>query len=94
MSANIWMHFDSRFISHAHFWFVLPVTVSRDDKEKPFPTLVPLASVEFAEVQSVAKGNRAIILVRHIILYNTHFECLPPGMIHSWSRGEREDTIA
>lgn len=61
------------FISHAHFWLFLPVTVSRDDMEKPFVAQVPLASVGLAEVWSLAQGDRVIILVRQITLCNTYF---------------------
>ena len=95
--ASGWTHSDRRssaphlplsFISNAHFWLFLPVKVSRDVMEKPFPTQAPQASVGLAELWSLAQGDRVIILVRQIILCNTYFECLPPGMIHSLSRGE------
>lgn len=80
--------------SCAHFWSFPPVTVSRHDKEKPFPTRVPLASVGWAEVWSLAQGGTLIILVCKIILCNTYLVCWPLGVIHSGSRGEEQGFIA
>lgn len=100
--ASAWAHSDRRlsaphppaeFHFHAHIWSWLWITVSRDDKEKPFPTQVSLTSVGFAEVQSLAQGSRVIILVCHIVLHNTHFECSPLGMIHSWSGGGEHEQL-
>lgn len=79
--------------SCAHFWRFPPVTVSRHDKEKPFPTRAPLASVGWAEVRSLAQGGTLIILVCKIVLRNI-FGVLATGNDSQRVQREKQGAIA